>query len=74
MARRKKAIECEFCQEEWFDNRELPNASLAVEVYPNNTHIAIVIQSMTDDGEMNGEESTEIPMNYCPVCGRELGW
>lgn len=72
MAKAKKP--CEFCGEEWFQNIELPNARCYLEVYPDNIHIAVIVQSDSDDHEMNGEESIDIPLNYCPNCGRKLGW
>lgn len=71
---RRKTTPCEFCEKEWLQGVEMKNASVAVEVYPDNVHIAIVIQCIDDDGEMTGEESLDIPMEYCPKCGRKLGF
>lgn len=71
---RRKTTPCEFCEQEWFQNVDMRNVSVAVEVYPENTHIAINIQGIDDDGGMTGEESLDIPMEYCPNCGRKLGW
>lgn len=41
------------------------------EVYPFNNLITVISQAQDEEGEMI-EASVEIPMNYCPVCGRDL--
>ncbi len=30
------------------------------------------VKDRNDDGELRTEESIDIPMNYCPNCGRKL--
>ena len=45
-----------------------------VEIYPDQTLLAICFQGMSDDGALTHEQSFDIPMNYCPNCGRKLGW
>ena len=31
-----------------------------------------LVQSINDEGELKAEESMDIPMNFCPNCGRKL--
>lgn len=74
MSARKKTP-CPFCDEEEFAHLEAgPNADATVEIYPFNGHIAVIVQGVSDDGEMTGEDEYSIEMNYCPVCGRKLDW
>ena len=70
MARKKP---CEWCGEDQiYQVVEAQNVSGQVEVYPDNGVIAFWVQGMNDDGELKTEESMDIPMNYCPNCGRKL--
>ena len=75
MAGRKKKS-CEWCESDLFFKTEYDakNVSGQMEIYPNNCLIAVIFQGMSDDGELTHEESFDIPMNYCPNCGRKLGW
>ena len=69
--RRQKA--CEFCEDERWETIDVGrNASASMEVYPDNCHISVVVQGTSDDGELTGEETLTIEMNFCPVCGRKL--
>lgn len=71
MARRIKP--CDFCGEETASNyKEGPNGyCIWYEVYPFNNLIAFIAQANTEEGDLI-EESLDIEMNYCPVCGRRL--
>ena len=43
-----------------------------LEIYPDNGFIGIGIVQLNDEGEIILEENYDIPMNYCPNCGRKL--
>ena len=75
MAGRKKKP-CEWCEQEQIIQTEYgaPNVSGQLEVYPDNCLMAVCIQGLSDDGAMTHEETFDIPMYYCPNCGRKLGW
>lgn len=72
MARKKTP--CELCESESFLSEEYRNCSIWIEFYPDNAHIGITVQGRSDDHEMISEESFDIPFDYCPACGRKLGW
>ena len=72
MARKRKP--CEFCEEEQIDNIILKNAFAQVEIYPYNNLISFSVTSQDDDGAMNGEDDFSFEMNWCPVCGRKVGY
>ena len=70
MARKKP---CEWCErEQIYKVAEARNVSGQIEIYPDNCFMAFWVQGMNDDGELKAEESIDIPMNYCPNCGRKL--
>ena len=71
MARSRKP--CEFCQEEVFsDYKEHRNGyCLWYEIYPFNNLMAVICQANDEEGELI-EDSIELPMNFCPNCGRDL--
>ncbi len=70
----RKRTPCEFCETENFISDEYRNCSIWIEFYPDNGHIAITVQGRSDDGEMTSEDDFEIPFEYCPKCGRKLGF
>lgn len=74
MARKKKP--CEWCESEQFFGTEdgAKNVSASLEVYPEEAFMGVIIQGLSDDGELTHEERFDIPMHFCPNCGRELGW
>lgn len=74
MAARRNAKACEFCEADSFYGEDLPNCQLAIEVYPDNCHIAVFAFGKSDDNEQTSEQSYTIPMDWCPCCGRRLGW
>lgn len=71
MASRKKG--CEWCEEEIYgDTIEHPNGFLMwLEVYPFNNFMSVTCQANNEEGEAM-EDDIQIPMNYCPNCGRKL--
>lgn len=72
MGRRRKP--CEYCGEELYASPYRTGRNgfcLWVECYPFNNVIAVLAQANDEEGEMM-EGSIEIPMNYCPNCGRKL--
>lgn len=72
MARRKP---CEFCEDDNWDtyDENKKGLSLYVEIYPMNNMIGITAYANDECGEVI-EESITLPMNYCPNCGRKLGF
>lgn len=75
MARKRKP--CEWCEGEQFirlGTDETRNVRADLEIYPDNCIMAFYVQGLSDDGELTAEESVDIPMNYCPACGRKLGY
>lgn len=71
MARRKKT--CEFCQDNVFSEyvTHRNGYCLWYESYPFNNILAMIAQANDEEGEMI-EDSIQIEMNFCPVCGRDL--
>ena len=71
MARKRKP--CEWCEEDIFSDyiEGRWGYCLWYEVYPFNNHITVISQAQDEEGEMI-EASVEIPMNFCPNCGRDL--
>lgn len=69
----RKRTPCEFCEETFYsDYKEHRNGyCLWYEVYPFNNLLAVIAQANDEEGEMI-EDSIQIEMNYCPVCGRKL--
>lgn len=70
MAKKKP---CDMCGEDWSsDYIDHSNGyCLWAEGYPFNNFIAVIAQANDEYGEMI-EDRLEIPMNYCPKCGRKL--
>ena len=71
MASKKKG--CEWCEEEIYgDTIEHSNGFLMwLEVYPFNNFIRVTCLANNEEGE-EMEDDINIPMNYCPNCGRKL--
>lgn len=69
----RKRTPCDFCSGEyWPDGIDRRNGYyLWMEVYPFNNLIAVIAQANDENGEMI-EEAIQIPMNFCPNCGRDL--
>lgn len=71
----RKRTPCEWCGDDWTsDYVEHRNMyCLWLEVYPENNVMSAIAQANDEDGELI-EDYIEIPMNYCPNCGRKLTW
>lgn len=77
MARKRKP--CWWCESEKFiqlvDTDKIKNVDACLEIYPDNEFMGIDIDGMSDDGELTfSDDRYEIPMHYCPNCGRKLGY
>lgn len=71
MARKKNS--CEWCEDDWStDYIEHRNGyCLWADVHPFNNTIFVTAQANDDLGELI-EDYVQIPMYYCPSCGRKL--
>ena len=68
----RKRTPCEWCEaEQFYISDEANGHQLNVEIYPENETIA-VISFAHDEGGETTELGFDMPMNYCPVCGRKL--
>ena len=72
----RKRTPCEWCEGEHIIrlNESCRNVDAVVEMYPDNGFIGIGVQVINDEGEVTAEQDMEIPLNYCPNCGRKLGY
>ena len=70
----RKRTPCEWCEAERFFRlaENARNVQAGLEIYPDNGFLAFYVQSINDEGELKAEESMDIPMNFCPNCGRKL--
>ena len=73
MARKKKP--CEWCESENFVHiaEGDKNVEAVIEIYPDQCFIGISVVGINDEGETTSEKDVDIPMNFCPNCGRKLG-
>lgn len=70
MARKTKP--CEFCEFEGnYIIENVDNLSLTVEVYPWEEFIGVSLVGVSRD-EKEVELMYQLPMHYCPNCGRKL--
>lgn len=69
----RKIKPCGFCEEDTASDYVEGRNGFCIwyEVYPFNNVIAFMAQANTEDGFMM-ENSIDIQMNFCPVCGRRL--
>ena len=72
----RKRTPCEWCEAEQFIRvtDEAKNVDATLEIYPDECFMGLNVQGMNDDGGMTSEDTLDIPMNYCPNCGRKLGY
>ena len=72
----RKRTPCEFCRQETIlrGDEECRNVDVAVEIYPDNCFMGVSVHGINDEGQTTGEFEIDIPMNYCPNCGRKLGY
>ena len=61
---------CEFCEEELTTVQSDIGDDLTVEIYPGHM-IAAIAFLRTASGELE-QATVQIPMDYCPNCGRKL--
>lgn len=64
---------CEFCNGEYESTYKEHNNGYCIwiEVYPDNQNLSFIAQANGEDEYMI-EDSIDVQMNYCPVCGRKL--
>ena len=62
---------CEFCDDELIQIKATNTDDLVMEVYPGK--VIICFGYFTSEAGECVEASVEVPMNYCPNCGRKLG-
>ena len=69
---RRREKSCEYCDEEIFLQKTGGNGhQLDVEIYPENCLLAVSSFANGETGEMI-ELKIDLPMFYCPCCGRKL--
>ena len=68
MAKKKP---CEYCIEDHWDSESIGKNQVSVEIYPEANFIGVTayLQNLSEETE---ELTFNIPMNYCPNCGRKL--
>lgn len=71
MARKRKP--CEWCENDVYGHyvEHRNGYCLWYEVYPFSNLIVVFAQANDENGELI-EDSVQIPMNFCPNCGRDL--
>lgn len=73
MARRTKT--CEFCEAEIVDTTEGRNRfSGSVEWYPDNGVFGVTAFAEDENGEVQEYELCSLVFEYCPMCGRKVGF
>lgn len=74
MARKKTP--CEWCEADNIIHiaEGNKNVEASLEIYPQNCFMGIIAIGINDEGEMTSENNVDIPMNFCPNCGRKLGY
>ena len=71
MARKKKP--CEFCENDYFESEALGLSEVCIEFYPENGLFSIHGFITPEDGETK-EIELSYNFEYCPICGRKIGW
>ena len=70
---RRRVKSCEYCEDntttDYISHRN--GFCLWVEFYPFNQVMTPIAQANDEEGDMI-EDYLEIPMNFCPNCGRDL--
>ena len=62
---------CEYCEADHWDSEFVGRNQVSVELYPETNFIAVTAFLQSNDDEIQ-EVCFNIPMNYCPNCGRKL--
>lgn len=70
----RKRTPCEWCNTEHIIRlaEGARNVDAVMEIYPDNGFIGISVQAINDEGEVKAAQDVDIPLNYCPNCGRKL--
>lgn len=72
MARKKKP--CEFCeQDQQISGEGLNGHQLVIEFYPDNNLLAVSSYANDETG-INCELNFDLRFDYCPFCGRKVGY
>ena len=71
MARRTKL--CEFCETDYFESQSVGKSEVCVEFYPDNGTFSI-FGFLTPEDEDTTEIQIDYNFEYCPICGRKIGW
>lgn len=66
----RKRTACEFCENEIIESQDDGRHQLCLEMYPEINSISIY--SFADNDGEYSELTFQIPMNFCPNCGRRL--
>lgn len=70
MAKKKP---CDFCEQDQQMTQEGVNGhQLCVEFYPDNGLLAVTSFANDEVGESR-ELAIDLPVNFCPECGRRIG-
>lgn len=73
MARKRKP--CDFCAEELRESTEGRNGFQGeVEWYPDNGLFAVTAFANDENGESQEYSLVSVRFEYCPVCGRKVGY
>ena len=69
----RKRTPCDFCENENWDSEEgTGKHQLYYEIYPENNVMYFTSYAENQETGETEELGIEIPLNYCPVCGRKL--
>ena len=67
----RKMIPCEYCSDDFIRFDSDLGKNLTLEVYPGHM-IAAIAFFINPYDEQTEQATADIPMNYCPNCGRKL--
>lgn len=71
MARKKPCDLC--CEEQFYVENGSNRHALHVEIYPESGVLSVYSYAEDNAGETE-ELQFELPLQYCPSCGRKIGW
>lgn len=69
----RKNTPCEFCEKDNLYSDSAGANQLVVEFYPDNRLLAIAAYGKDSDGE-EVELEFSFRINYCPMCGKKIGY
>lgn len=74
MATRRKKAPCEWCEGDFIRvDRADGQLNVTVEIYPENELLSVYASCVDERGEFR-EAQADLPLEFCPVCGRKLGF